>query len=184
MGYFFFFMFMFLFKCETIVSKNGLSLGYSEQDTSSVPGYVPLEIFLSYSRIWMLASSQTITHHFECPAHRICLQISHLMMTTQDEADKLLGNSTSMIQAICFYNFGLVWFGDHNFDCLLLFCLGRTVKHCFGWSLVFGQISKCVGMLKGMQISSNKSSNPMMLAMAIQVVEFSNSVYKIRKIFA
>ena len=32
--------------------------------------------------------------------------------------------------------------------------------------LVFRQSSKCVGMLKGVQISSNKSSNPMVLYMS------------------
>ena len=39
MGFFFLFsllIIIYFFKYETIVSRNGLSLGYSEQDTSSV----------------------------------------------------------------------------------------------------------------------------------------------------
>ena len=35
-SFFFFFFFFFFFKYETIVSRYGLSLGYSERDTSSV----------------------------------------------------------------------------------------------------------------------------------------------------
>ena len=38
-GYFFSFMFIFLSKYETIASRNSLSLGYSEQDISSVVLY-------------------------------------------------------------------------------------------------------------------------------------------------
>ena len=41
MGFHFLFytlIFIYFFKYETIVSRNGLSLGYSEQDTSSVSG--------------------------------------------------------------------------------------------------------------------------------------------------
>ena len=33
---FYFYIFIYFFKYETIVSRNGLSLGYSERDTSSV----------------------------------------------------------------------------------------------------------------------------------------------------
>ena len=39
MDFIFSFIFSFFLKYETIVSRNGLSIGYSEQDTSSVSSY-------------------------------------------------------------------------------------------------------------------------------------------------
>ena len=79
-----------------------------------------------------------------------------------------------------FYMFGSVRFrfGKQNFHWLVLFGSGRTVKHCFGWSLIWSYVSYIVWPKP---IQSWNSISFVHIKRALQFQSYLQIIYRHRK---